>query len=141
MMFGWVIFPVEKRIQLFRRVLLEVIEGWRLLAQTASTRSMSGFVLLYVCCCVCHHEYFGIRAMRILPIIDSVPQIFQTTNAPQPPEGEIWQDGKNADCVVPRQVCRDGGRKRPWRCDDRPGCSRRRYDFGHSPFRSVGRCP
>ena len=43
MMFGWVRFPVEKRVQLFRRALLEVIKGWRLLAQTASTRSMSEF--------------------------------------------------------------------------------------------------
>ena len=41
MMFGWVPFSVEKRVQLFRRALLEVIEGWRVLAPTASTRSKS----------------------------------------------------------------------------------------------------
>ena len=40
-MFGWVLFPVERHAQLFRRALLEVFEGWRLLAQTPSTRSMS----------------------------------------------------------------------------------------------------
>ena len=36
-------FSGEKRLKLFRRALLEVIEGWRLLAPTARTRSMSGF--------------------------------------------------------------------------------------------------
>ena len=61
MMFGWVPFSVEKRVQLFRRALLEVIESWRLLAQTASTRSLSGFCAA-VCCRVFYtyvqHEYF-----------------------------------------------------------------------------------
>ena len=36
-------FSGEKHVKLFRRALLEVIEGSRLLAPTASTRSMSGF--------------------------------------------------------------------------------------------------
>ena len=36
-------FSSEKRVKLFRRALLEVIEGSRLLAPTANTRSMSGF--------------------------------------------------------------------------------------------------
>ena len=40
-------FSGEKRVKLFQRALLEVIEGSRLLAPTVSTRSMSGFR----CCC------------------------------------------------------------------------------------------
>ena len=36
-------FSGKKRVNLFRRALLEVVEGWKLLAPTASTRSMSGF--------------------------------------------------------------------------------------------------
>ena len=36
-------FSGEKRVKLFRRALLKVIEGLRLLAPTAGTRGMSGF--------------------------------------------------------------------------------------------------
>ena len=65
MVFGWVPFSVEKRVHLFSRALLEVIEGWRLLAPTASTRSMSG-CRSTVYCCVCYtcctqHDIFDIH--------------------------------------------------------------------------------
>ena len=36
-------FSAEKSVEWFRRALLGVIEGWKLLAPIASTRSMSGF--------------------------------------------------------------------------------------------------
>ena len=64
MMFGWVPFSGEKRVKLFRRALPEVIKGWRLLALTASTRSMSEFCAA-VYWCVCYtcvqHEHLGIH--------------------------------------------------------------------------------
>ena len=65
MMFGRTTFWWKTR-QVVSQALLEVIEGWSLLAPTASTRSMSGFcaaVDTYSCVCYTYiqHQYFGIH--------------------------------------------------------------------------------
>ena len=56
-------FSDENRVKLFRRALLEVVEGWKLLAPAASTRSMSGFcatVDTSACATYFQPEYFRI---------------------------------------------------------------------------------
>ena len=61
-------FSDENRVKLFRRALLEVVEGWKLLASTASTRSMSGFCAAVAAACATRTSNLNISGftLRIL---------------------------------------------------------------------------
>ena len=70
MIFGCVPFSGEKRVNLIRRALPEV-NGWRLLAPTANTRSMLRFcAAVDTAACATHVSNLNISgfALRILPI-------------------------------------------------------------------------